>query len=254
MTCVTLILSGRVILGLADAVMQRLIPVLLLVSVFTAVIGLIVWFDKGEKSVFRQRIEWKPIVCMAGIVITLSVAGVIVGIYPALHSHHYSAAGLPILPAQISISIYASVCSAILANFVKRNILIRKILPILFAITIFLVAALMWTRVPIQETYFTQPSNLAGGSFVPNSDSLTYDSNAQLMLLGEGLAGGDALPRPLYSFILGILHLLVGTGIKEVINAQTIILALIPVGLYFLGRKIKFPGCRDISSISIHIS
>jgi hypothetical protein len=78
---------------------------------------------------------------------------------------------------------------------------------------------------------------MGDGDFALHSDALTYDINAQKMLLGYGLAGGQPLPRTLYSFFLGIFHLLTGPGVRAAIDTQTYALALLPVLIFVLGRR-----------------
>ena len=71
----------------------------------------------------------------------------------------------------------------------------------------------------------------------PYSDAGFYDYIAQGVLLGEGYLGGQITTRPLYIFLLVILHALFGQDYFQVIFGQTLVLALFPVILYFLGKN-----------------
>jgi 4-amino-4-deoxy-L-arabinose transferase-like glycosyltransferase len=71
----------------------------------------------------------------------------------------------------------------------------------------------------------------------PYSDAGYYDQMAQSLLIGHPYQG--TIPtRPLYIFLLTILHLLFGEHYRNIIVGQTFVLAAIPVVFYFLGRKL----------------
>jgi hypothetical protein len=95
--------------------------------------------------------------------------------------------------------------------------------------------------------WLSQPVNVGwqAGPRAPNfepypfSDALTYDQFAQSVLIGNGLFG-DAIPaRPLYVIFLAALHALAGQDYVHVIALQSLVLALFPVTLYFLGNEIS---------------
>ena len=71
----------------------------------------------------------------------------------------------------------------------------------------------------------------------PYSDSIYYDQMAQSLLIGNPYLG-EIPARPLYISFLTLLHLLFGENYVRILAAQTVVLALIPVALYYLGRKL----------------
>jgi hypothetical protein len=71
----------------------------------------------------------------------------------------------------------------------------------------------------------------------PYSDSLYYDQMAQSLLIGNPYLG-EIPARPLYISFLTLLHLLFGENYVQILAAQTVVLALIPIALYYLGRKL----------------
>jgi hypothetical protein len=71
----------------------------------------------------------------------------------------------------------------------------------------------------------------------PYSDAGYYDQMAQSLLIGHPYQG-QIPTRPLYIFLLTVLHLLFGENYRNIIIGQTFVLAAIPVVFYYLGRKL----------------
>ena len=110
---------------------------------------------------------------------------------------------------------------------------------IVFAVLIWLVAVWIWLSVPmsVMQNSFYAPMMPPTNQPFPNSDAAYYDYHAQSVLLGMGYLG-DIPTRPLYILLLALLHVLFGQNYTLIIAGQSCVLALFPVTLYFLGRKI----------------
>ena len=110
---------------------------------------------------------------------------------------------------------------------------------VIFAILIWLVAVIIWLSVPmsVMQNSFYAPMMPPTNQPFPNSDAAYYDYHAQSVLLGMGYLG-DIPTRPLYILLLALLHLLFGQNYALIIAGQSCVLALFPITLYFLGRKI----------------
>ncbi|CAG1014384.1 hypothetical protein ANAEL_04965 [Anaerolineales bacterium] len=108
---------------------------------------------------------------------------------------------------------------------------------------IYLTAAILWLTVPVdvlQNSFYapiTPPANIP----FPYSDAGFYDSLAQSLLIGTGYLGSIP-PRPFYVIFLAILHFLFRQNYPAIIIAQTLVLALFPVALYFLAKKLHSPA------------
>ncbi|MFN3492699.1 MAG: glycosyltransferase family 39 protein, partial [Anaerolineales bacterium] len=72
---------------------------------------------------------------------------------------------------------------------------------------------------------------------LPYSDAGYYDFASQSLLIGTGYFG-NIPPRPLYVTFLAFLHLLFDQDYAAIMNAQSCVIALFPVALYFLGKKL----------------
>ncbi|NOH02117.1 MAG: hypothetical protein HND47_09245 [Chloroflexi bacterium] len=113
----------------------------------------------------------------------------------------------------------------------------------LIPLSLYLAAAALWLSVPLEtlaNSFYapiSPPTNLP----LPYSDAGFYDFSAQSLLIGADYFGGIP-PRPLYVTFLAFLHLLFDQNYPAIIAAQTLVLALFPVALYFLGKKLHSPA------------
>ncbi|MDP1545746.1 MAG: glycosyltransferase family 39 protein [Anaerolineales bacterium] len=110
-------------------------------------------------------------------------------------------------------------------------------------IALYLTAALLWLSVPVEvlTNSFYAPSSPPLNTPLPYSDAGYYDYASQSLLIGSDYFGGIP-PRPLYVTFLAFLHFLFGQNYPAIIAAQTLALALFPVALYFLAKKLHSPA------------
>ncbi|NWF65174.1 MAG: glycosyltransferase family 39 protein [Chloroflexi bacterium] len=134
---------------------------------------------------------------------------------------------------------FSTLLFAIRHSLFFNSSLVTRCLP--FAL--YLIAALFWLSVPLEtlaNSFFapiSPPTNLP----LPYSDAGFYDLNAQSLLIGTGYFG--SIPsRPLYVTFLAFLHLLFNQNYPAIIAGQTLLLALFPVTLYFLAKKLHSPA------------
>lgn len=103
---------------------------------------------------------------------------------------------------------------------------------------LWILTALLWLGEPLPHNHF------APGPYPPNhvnypySDAAVYDICAQSALIGKGLCFGQYVDKPLYSVFLLILHLLSGRDYSLVIAFQVVVMALLPVVLYWMGKAL----------------
>lgn len=110
-------------------------------------------------------------------------------------------------------------------------------------LAIYLTAAILWLSVPVDvlANSFYSPSSPPLNIPLPYSDAGYYDFASQSLIIGTDYFGGIP-PRPLYVTFLAFLHLLFDQDYSAIISAQTLVLALFPVALYFLGKKLHSPA------------
>ncbi|MEJ5202240.1 MAG: hypothetical protein WHV66_08395 [Anaerolineales bacterium] len=103
---------------------------------------------------------------------------------------------------------------------------------------LWLAAVLLWQTVPLEPSYFNPQPTPPNFEYYPYSDAKDYDWMAQTLLIGEGFGGGRLIFRPTYVFSLAIYHALVGQSYTKTMLIQVMVLASLPVIIYFLGKDI----------------
>ncbi|MCP4143104.1 MAG: hypothetical protein GY755_22930 [Chloroflexi bacterium] len=110
----------------------------------------------------------------------------------------------------------------------------------IFALLIWGIAIAIWWSVPMDvlKSSFYAPFAYPLGKPLPYSDAGFYDYLSQGLLLGNGFLS-PIPPRPLYLVFLTGLRALVGINdYDKIMLGQTIVYALFPVVLYFLGKNL----------------
>ncbi len=120
----------------------------------------------------------------------------------------------------------------------------------LLPLILYLLASILWLSVPLSTlaSSFYSPISPPTNVPLPYSDAGFYDFTAQSLQIGSGYFGGIP-PRPLYVTFLALMHFLFGQNYPAIIAAQVLVLALFPVALYFLGKKINSPAAGVIIAL-----
>jgi len=142
--------------------------------------------------------------------------------------------GVPMLGWQFGLALVGGLCVLIVSAYTQPEPL-KKFLP--FAV--YATAVIIWLMVPFKvlTNSFYMPITPPTLQPLPYSDSIYYDQMAQSLLTGNSYLG-EIPSRPLYITFLTFLHLLFGENYFRILAAQTVVLALMPVVLYFLGKKL----------------
>src|SRR5258706_2068486 len=101
-----------------------------------------------------------------------------------------------------------------------------------------LVAGLVWWAQPMNKWgYFTPTPTPPNLEYYPYSDAAIYDEASQGLLIGIS-RNASVMLRPLYTFFLALLHILVGQNYNRVVFSQILVLAIIPALIYLIGSKL----------------
>lgn len=193
---------------------------------------------KSQKSLFISAL------IAYGVLVTvlLFVSVTKIGVTP--DTAYWGEPGVPIQLWHFIIAILIGIAVFLFYSFYGRQTKFQSpIANYVLPIVIYLAACFLWLSVPLETlaNSFYAPSSPPINLPLPYSDAGLYDSWAQSLLIGAGYFGGIP-PRPLYVTFLAILHFFFDQDYAMIINAHSCVIALFPVALYLLGKKLHSPA------------
>jgi len=149
-------------------------------------------------------------------------------------SAYWGEPGVAILGWQFVVALIVGFVLFCIAFYVNT-----RTLDILLPLIIYLSAVALWLSIPVNvlANSFYMPISSPTFQPFPYSDAGYYDQMAHSVLIGYPYLG-EIPTRPLYIFLLTVLHSLFGEDYRRIIAGQTLVLATIPVVLYYLGEKL----------------
>ena len=198
------------------------------------------WLTALRNGVHPQSIRMRRAVFVsAGIVfaafLVIWLIVILTGLGITKDASYWGEPGVPILGWQLILSLLAGflfLFYALRCTFSART-------DTLLAFIIWLLAIGLWMSVPLTtlRNSFYAPITPPYNQPFPSSDAAYYDSDAQSLLAGYGFV--HPIPtRPLFILFLAGLHALLGQDYARLILGQTLVLALLPVALYFVGKQL----------------
>jgi dolichyl-phosphate-mannose-protein mannosyltransferase len=142
--------------------------------------------------------------------------------------------GVPMLAWAFILALIGGLCILWITSSAKT-----RFLNLFLPLVIYLLAVAVWLSVPVDvvANSFYMPINSPTFQPFPYSDAGYYDQMAQSVLIGQPYQG-QIPTRPLYIFLLTVLHLLFGENYRNIIMGQTFVLGSIPVVFYYLGKRL----------------
>lgn len=175
-----------------------------------------------------------------GLTVLLVLTGILVaffGLGTSSGQPYWYGAGVPLLFEQILFCIAIVLIFKEWVGTLTGRFPVFQNHPDLFiCIALFLFTALLWALQPQQTSFFTPGPYPPTNTYQPFADSAYYDQQSQTALLGSGLNGGQYLDRPFYPALLTVLHLLGGQNFGTVMALQAVLLALMVLGIYGIGK------------------
>lgn len=166
----------------------------------------------------------------------------------------WNATGVPVIEWQLALAWLGGLALAGLAAYLDRRMPARKgtsrsssLWPDLaLAILLWLLAVLVWQSIEITPSWFVSSRLPPNRELYPYSDARLYDTVAQDALDGAGFRfyRSPYIRRPLHALYMLVLHLAAGQGYEKLVLAQILILAMLPVLMYFLVKAFhnRFSG------------
>jgi hypothetical protein len=227
---------------------QRIQPILYLIWI-TSLQFVIFLFLISEKthSIFIQKYK-KEMLIAGGTGLTLIIIFIIMqitrfGVKPDVVG--WGKATPPILSWQIWLSLAISIVLYLVTNkLTLRHPKARKYY-IFIPVLIYICTVIIWLNQPTPVSYFAPRVRSPNFEIYPYSDAGYYYASAENILTGNGLLGfgnerllsWQVAPRPFYISILAYFIYLTHGDYSKIIVLQTLLLALIPVVGYFIGKK-----------------
>ena len=182
----------------------------------------------SHKSIYLSALAVYGLLLLVLILIALTRLGLTPD--PA----YWGEPGVPLLGWQFVLALIAGIFILALTFSAQT-----RTLDILLPFILYLFALITWLSVPtdVLANSFYMPINPPAFQPFPYSDAGYYDQMAHSLLIGHPYEG-TVPTRPLYIFLLTVLHLIFGENYRTIIVGQTLVLAAIPVVLYYLGKKL----------------
>lgn len=114
---------------------------------------------------------------------------------------------------------------------------VQILFEVVLILAIWICASVIWTNTPYSNSYFLTEPLPPDGHYWPMSDARLMDLGGQYLIIGGKLETPYFTEKPFYALFLGLLHFLFGQSYQTITNIQILVLALIPVFLYLLGKE-----------------
>lgn len=214
----------------------------LLMYSLALVIILFTVFDKSKKDNFSKD-RFLHVSLLIILLLWLVMAISKFGLEPDFA--FWNVAGVP----GMWISLAGILLALILLNqfklwFQKQNKIIlsdkaKIAIEVAIVCVIWLSASLLWIKAPYSNSYFITDPMPPDGHYWPKSDARLMDLGGQYLIIGGKLETPYFTEKPFYALFLGLLHYFFGQSYQTITNIQIVVLALIPVFLYLLGKELR---------------
>ena len=243
--------------GVYHAYFVRLQPLLVWVGAIglqTCLVYLLPGIRGRARALWQQARE-KPDMLKAGG-LTLAFFGFLwvvaaiskLGITP--EPSYWHEGGAPVLGIQVLLAlIFTLMVSRVVFNKDRGNR--NRWIDLAVMAGLWLFACLLWNQTPLTRSFFAPGPYLPNEQFYPSWDAAFYDISAQYVLLGEGLARGILMDKPLYAMFLALLHALEGQNYDRMMTLQVAAMAFMPVAIYGLGKQIIHRQAGLLASLLI---
>jgi hypothetical protein len=157
-----------------------------------------------------------------------------------LHNNepYWRGAGVPLLSLQVLIALLIGILAFELDTWLARE---PRRLDLALFLLIWAVAAILWSRQPIEESFWVTGPRPPNHESYPFSDLETFDLGSQFALIGQGIFNRQFWDRALYMSFLVYLHAVGGQNYQQLMSMQAVLFAIFPALLYLVGRRLHSP-------------
>lgn len=241
--------------SLERSLLERLTPLIYWGCVFTLLAALVLLIQKFHEICSFQTSSVSALVW--GAVVLLFMAGAVIlslrtGIGLDAISGTFYRQGVSLLEGHLIVPLLF--LYLLLPLFMglgpktsgKRS---ETILTVLSVILVWAAAVWLWQTTQFEgRSYFAPALRPPNYNYYPASDAENYDLLAQSLLLGNGFRNGMTVVRPLYAAFLALLHTIFGNDYMQLTNGQILLLALIPVIVFLIGKHLRFTAAGLVAA------
>ena len=222
-------------IGILSSYLSRLFPLLIWLLLVSSLSVLLYFLEiprnelllKGNKYILKNGLL---VFCAMGVLVAFIA---ITGIGTSYPADYWYGAGVPVLGLQVFFSIVAGIVFIFLEPKIKFN---KSYLDLVLFISIWVVAAIFWSRQPLSTNYFMPDT--ADNQIYPYSDAATYDQGAQYALIGQGVFNSNYFDNTLYSVLLTYFHLALGQNFSVLMVWQAAFYAVLASIVYLIGKEL----------------
>lgn len=193
-------------------------------------------FSKLTKVSFPQK---KPFLLFAVLLIGIWLFMVITKIGLVKDTAFWNVAGVPISGIQFIFIFFFLIVYWFFeywpGNTQKKRL--KEQYFIIIPALIYIIAITIWGFTPMLKHYFSLEPTAPNFQPFPYSDSRHHDIGAISILRGQGIFFKGYTDKPLYMVFLSLLHLIAQQDYVKLTWLHVIVLGLIPVMIYLLGRN-----------------
>ena len=207
---------------------------------------IMIWFE-GRKTEIASDIKalirpvLLPFSLTSGFLLLLAVLIYLTKIGLVCDTGYWNVPGIPVSGLQmLTVLVFLAVILFAKTRFFQaKHEKAEKVLSILLPILIYVAALLVWGFTPMFKHHFSLEPALPLLQPYPASDARVHDLGAISILKGYGIFFRGFTDKPLYMVYLAILHLIAKNDYSLITWLQLLLLSLIPVVLFMIGKKYR---------------
>ena len=239
LACLIVIIFPAYRFGKYEVIYSRVQPLIILLATISFQFLILLKVEIQEKIIkIDEFLDKRSLGIFFVAIISIWVFLVTTRIGLDIDHDFWGGAATPILPLVLIVSIF--VPFYLFYIFKDNDEKFRKFMKF-FPFLLFLLAIVVWNLEPFTPHFFAPKVRPPNYEYYPYSDAQIYDMTAQTLLNGEGYYNRGHVQRPLYGFMLFIFHKLVGQEYLDVILLQTVLYAIFPVLIFYLGKRFFSP-------------
>ena len=169
------------------------------------------------------------------------------GFIKNIDDHLWNQAGNPITFSQL----FCSLVFLLLILFFSRKIKKREHLIALLLFGLFFIVAILWQWSPDLRNYFIQMPEKPNFTYFPYSDAQNFDYGGQFLRFGYGIENFEDTTYPFTMFLTNIYHFFAKQDFVLTYQIQMFLMILIPVGIFFISKKLDSIELGIFSSVLI---